>query len=323
MIYPWQENQWQQLQKHIADGRLPHAILLKGAEGLGKLVFARTLAEAILCRQPDSTGQACGKCEACQLLAAGTHPDLQYLEPEEDLKPIKVDDIRELCASLTMTSQYGGYTVAIIALADNMNINASNSLLKTLEEPSESTLLILVSSRPERLPITIRSRCQAISFSRPETAIAEQWLKQQGVAAGGLSLQLAHGSPLLALKLADEELQAYRKVLLEALVGVANRREVTEYAAALAKIPGPYLLGWLYDWISDLLKLHQTGQAAPLTNSDYQKQLQQFVAKSSPQGLYDLLDEVVQLKKLQSIPLNSQMLWEDLLISWDRQLKRV
>ncbi|MCW9014491.1 MAG: DNA polymerase III subunit delta' [Gammaproteobacteria bacterium] len=322
MIYPWQQNQWQQIHQQIAQGRLPHALLFKGAEGLGKLDFAHELTASLLCKQLTPSGQSCGTCEACKLIAAGTHPDFLWLEPEEDNKPIKVDQVRELCASLSMTSQFGGYKVAVIALADNMNINAANSLLKTLEEPTENTVLILVSSRPHRLPITIRSRCQNVLFQQPESGVAEQWMTENNTADAELMLSLSHGSPLLACKLAASEVVAHRKSLIEALLGVANNQAVTEHAAKLSKAPGEYLLSWLYDWISDLLKLHQGGAVSRLVHSDYQNELQQMVAGSNQQGLFGLLDEVIQLRRVQSIPLNTQMLWEDLLISWNRQIKQ-
>ena len=122
MTYSWQNRQWQQLQAQIKEQRLPHAILLAGQNGLGKLDFANQLAAGLLCRSPDDKGHACGQCDACKLLAAGTHPDYLLVAPEAEDKAIKVDDVRELCRTLSLTSQDGGYTVAVMAFADNMNI---------------------------------------------------------------------------------------------------------------------------------------------------------------------------------------------------------
>ena len=326
MIYPWQTKQWQQLQSQKQAQRLPHALLLVGADGLGKLDFANELASSLLCTS-NSTSEACGECNACKLIAAGTHPDLLYVAPEAAGKIIKVDEIRDLCKEFSLTSQFGGYKVAVIADADSMNINASNSLLKTLEEPTASSVLILVSSKPHRLPITIRSRCQSIDFQVPDAAQAESWLSDQiegpNQDACRLLLNLAHGSPLLAVKLADEELREQRKGLMAALMGAANKQSITELALGLSKLPSNQLLGWLYDWISDLLKLQQCGNTASLVHLDFQKELGVLAQRSSSQGLYGLMDQVVELRKFQSIPLNTQMLWEDLLISWERQLKRV
>ena len=324
MIFPWQTAQWQQIQQQYAAGRLPHAILLTGAEGLGKLEFARELAASILCGASQQLDSACGECNGCHLLAAGTHPDFQFLAPEEADKAIKVDDIRALCTAFGLTSQYSGYKVAVIASADNMNTNAANSLLKTLEEPTGSSLLILVSSRPHRLPVTIRSRCQLVNFAVPERALALEWLAGQPSADmdPSLRLNLAHGSPLLAQQMAEEALLQQRQGLMTALVSVAGSQAVTEQAELLSAMPGERLLGWLYDWLKDLLMLHQCGASASLVNVDYQQQLQQFSVSSQSQELYELLDQVVELRRLQTIPLNSQLLWEDLLISWGRLIKR-
>jgi DNA polymerase III subunit delta' len=321
MIYPWQTNQWQQLQSQKQAQRLPHAILLVGADGLGKLDFAQALAASLLCTS-ENESEACGQCNACKLIAAATHPDLLYVAPESEGKAIKVDEIRGLCKEFSLTSQFSGYKVAVIADADSMNINASNSLLKTLEEPTASSVLILVSSKPHRLPVTIRSRCQSIDFQVPDAELAEGWLTKQLDGDSRLLLNLAHGSPLLAVKLANEELREQRKGLMTALMGAANNQAITELALGLSKLPSNQLLGWLYDWIADLLKLQQCGNSASLVHLDFQKELGVLAQRSTSQGLYALMDQVIELRKFQSIPLNAQMLWEDLLISWERQLKR-
>jgi DNA polymerase-3 subunit delta' len=321
MTYPWQQNLWQRLIAQHREGRLPHALLLKGSAGLGKQDFALALASALLCRKPAASGEACGSCETCSLVKAGTHPDWLQLAPEAEGKAIRVDDVRELSASLTLTSQFGGYKVAIIAVADAMNMNAANSLLKTLEEPTANSVLILVSSRPHRLPITIRSRCQSIEFRAPEWSQARDWLAQEKVADADLMLRLAHGAPLLARELAQDETLAQRKALMEALLQTARNKSFVSHAETLSKLSLDKLLGWLHDWLADLVKL-QTLAQSELTNTDYQDELKQMAGRLDAQRVYGLLDEVLKLRQLQSIPLNAQMLWEDLLLSWQQQLTK-
>ncbi|MCW8955264.1 MAG: DNA polymerase III subunit delta' [Gammaproteobacteria bacterium] len=322
MVYHWQQSQWQQLQAQIRAQRLAHALLLTGQEGLGKRQFAEQLAASLLCRHVDNNNQACGSCDACHLLAADTHPDMLRLEPEERGKAIKVDDVRSLCQTLSLTSQFSGYKVAIIDPAEQMNINAANSLLKTLEEPTAQTLLILVTASVDRLPVTIRSRCQTIHFQQPPQALSQQWLAEQGVEGDlALLLKLAHGSPLLAQMLADQALIEQRQSLMNALLGVAANKPVTGFSDALAKSSQAYLLGWLYDWISDLLKLHQLGDESGLVHIDLVQEMKRLVKLSRVESLFALLDEVIKLRQLQSIPLNAQMLWEDLLIEWGRAVK--
>ena len=322
MAYLWQQTQWQQLQAQIEGQRLPHALLLTGQQGLGKRQFAEQLAGSLLCKHVDENRYPCGLCDACHLLAADTHPDLLRLEPEEQGKAIKVDDVRALCQTLAMTSQYGGYKVTIIDPAEQMNVNAANSLLKTLEEPTAQTVLILVSSSPDRLPVTIRSRCQSIHFEQPSFELSQQWLSEQGVEGDmALLLKLAHGSPLLAKMLADQSLLEQRQALITALLGVAANKPVTGYSDSLSKSSQTYLLGWLYDWIADLLKLHQLKDESALVHIDLIREMKRLVTNSRVEPLFAMLDEVVKLRQLQSIPLNTQMLWEDLLIQWGRAVK--
>ncbi|HEY9034339.1 MAG TPA: DNA polymerase III subunit delta' C-terminal domain-containing protein, partial [Pseudomonadales bacterium] len=230
---------------------------------------------------------------------------------------IKVDDVRELSRQLVLTSQLGGYKVALIAFADNMNINAANSLLKTLEEPTDNSVLVLVSSRPHRLPITIRSRCQQIHFAPPAPDVALQWLQQQGLDNARALLTLAHGSPLLAQRLGEDALLEPRQALLAALLASDGQATLLDSAAALAKWPLDHLLGWLYDWTCDLIRAQQQAEPA-LVHQDYQPDIARLAASIPGQALYGFLDQVLQLKRVQSIPLNSQLLWEDLLISWER-----
>lgn len=320
MIFPWQQSQWQSLQSLKQQGRLPHGLLFKGIRGTGKFDFALSLAESLLCKQTAANGNACGSCDACQLLEAGTHPDFLLLQPEAADKAIKVDDIRALCQEMQLTSQYSGYKVAIINLAENMNINAANSLLKTLEEPTDNSLLILVSSNPHRLPITIRSRCQSLLFSNPDVETALDWLNSQGCKDSQTLLRLAHGSPLAALELTETEGYERRNTLISALLATASNQPVLEHAESLSKMHSEQLLNWFYDWLTDLVHLHMGRNTERLVHADRAKELSQMAGKISVKGLYLYMDQLNLIRRAQSIPMNSQLLWEDLLISWHKQV---
>ncbi|HUH31271.1 MAG TPA: DNA polymerase III subunit delta' [Rhodanobacter sp.] len=199
---PWHAEDWARLQARRARDALPHALLLCGAAGLGKRGFAQRFMRGLLCARPVG-GEACGQCRSCLLLAAGTHPDLVELTfgLRKDGMPrseIVVDQIRGLSARLALNSQFGGWQIACIDPADAMNPAAANGLLKTLEEPSARTLLLLLADAPWRLPQTIRSRCQRIEFHLPPADQALAWLGAQGVADGALALSAAGGNPGLA-----------------------------------------------------------------------------------------------------------------------------
>ncbi|CAG0911405.1 unnamed protein product, partial [Cyprideis torosa] len=136
---------------------LPHALLLIGQAGLGLNLFAERLAQRVLCRSKTATDQPCGECSACLQFGAAVHPDYKCIHLLEDKKKILVDQIRDLTEFMALTgSQGGGFKVIVIDPADRMNVNAANSLLKTLEEPPGRSLILLVASELHRLPATIK-----------------------------------------------------------------------------------------------------------------------------------------------------------------------
>ncbi len=205
-LSPWNEQAWRNLHERRQRKALPHALLLCGAGGLGKREFADAFACALLCTAPCADGSACGECRACRLFAAGTHPDLVRVnfELRDDGKPrteITVDQMRFLNERLSLTAQFGGGQIALIDPADAMNINANNALLKTLEEPTPGTLIVLIADHPSRLAATIRSRCQRIELRTPPAAMARQWLLENGVAdeVALEALGASDGNPGLAL----------------------------------------------------------------------------------------------------------------------------
>src|SRR5690606_26968585 len=152
------QGDWQQICAQQAANKLPHALMLAGPKGIGKRHLAEALAHLLLCLAPVE-GTPCGKCRSCQLNHAQPHPDFLMLAPEEGSKAIKVDQVRGLIESLGKTAQQGGYKVLVLEPAEAMNINSANALLKSLEEPANNTLLILVSHTPSAVLPTIRSRC--------------------------------------------------------------------------------------------------------------------------------------------------------------------
>src|SRR5690606_8786234 len=176
-LLPWQAGLWQQLAQRRQHA---HAYLLHGPAGIGKRRLAERLAHWLLCQQRDN-GQPCGQCKGCLLLAAGSHPDLFTLRPAEDKKTVGVDDVRELIDFIAKTAQLGGHKVVLIAepAAEEMTLAASNALLKSLEEPSRDSVLLLISDQPSRLLPTIKSRCVQQACPSPTRAQSLAWLRQQ------------------------------------------------------------------------------------------------------------------------------------------------
>ena len=231
----WCQPQWSVLVERAANGTLPHALLLCGPSGLGKRALAEAFVRARLCESPRD-GHACGTCRTCKLLAAGTHPDRMRVTLEANPKTgvmrreIVIDQIRELSAQLAMSSQLGSWQVAMIDPADAMNVAALNALLKTLEEPTDATLMVLVSDQPWQLSATIRSRCQRLEFANPPPAAALEWLSTRGVVHPEAVLSAAGGNPGQAWRLAEQgRMQRRQEVardLLALAAGRARAREV-------------------------------------------------------------------------------------------------
>lgn len=223
---PWCVPAWEVLAARAASDSLPHALLVCGPAGLGKRVLTEAFVRARLCQSPDG-GRACGHCRTCRLLAAGTHPDRVLVTFEENPKTHKmrteivVDQVRALSARLAMASQLGGWQVAVVDPAEAMNTAAQNALLKTLEEPTASSLIVLVSDHPWDLNPTVRSRCQRVEIAVPTQAQATAWLESRGVADSAAVLAAAGGNPGQAWLLAEHG-------------GMQRRQEVARDLLALA-----------------------------------------------------------------------------------------
>jgi DNA polymerase-3 subunit delta' len=237
-LAPWQQRMLDGALAALADGRLGHALLLSGAPHMGKGEVAMRLAQRLCCGTP-AGGQACGRCRACELFAAGTHPDFRLVsfipvDKGDKLRTeIVVDQMRELGHWFSLTPQMGGAQVALVTPAHAMNLNAANALLKTLEEPARDRYLILVTDRPGRLPATIRSRCQRMEFRPPAREEAAAWLRAQGHSDAALApaLDAARGHPGLAHDwLAHGGLALRREVLADLNALAAGKRVPVELA---------------------------------------------------------------------------------------------
>ena len=316
-VTPWLEPAWQQLNRARLQSRLPHALLLTGSEGVGKQLLAERIVHALLCESPDQQGNPCGQCAACGWLAAGTHPDFLRLEPEEAGKAIKVDPVRSLCTGLGITSHGGRYKVAIVSPAEAMNINAANSLLKTLEEPTANTLLILASAAPGRLLPTVRSRCQQIQVPLPSQQQAIEWLAAQGLEgeAATDSLLLAGGGPLYALTLHREGAEALLNNSLQQLQAVGEGRldPLTVASEWQGDALALRLDGWRR-WLQWLIRA-QLAPADSIAGNMAQK-LQTLAESVDCQSLYAFLDRLDSARNALASGLNRQLMLEDLLVRW-------
>lgn len=317
-LLPWHGEQWRKLSQRLRDGVLPHALLLSGPAGLGKVQFAAYLARTLLCETGIAQGRPCGQCQACVLFAAHNHPDLWLVSPLEEGKVIGVDQVREVGRYLAHTAQYGGHKVVIITPAEQMNLNAANSLLKTLEEPAAASLLVLVSDSPGRLPATVRSRCQRLTFTPPAAAEGRQWL------AGRippdldpeLLLALAEGAPLRALALAAGDALPAREQVIQTLTGLAQGQGNPSAAAEqFLKLGARQTLYWIYQWVADMIRHHAGGEGHVL-NRDLWVLMTKQAQRIGWQGLHAFMPQVNEALRLTEGQVNPQLVLENVLMAW-------
>lgn len=325
---PWLQPHWRRLWDSHRAGRLGHALLLTGPSGIGKRHFADLFAAALMCDKPGPEGHPCGVCADCVLFAAGNHPDLTRLEPDPESKSgeIKVDAVRELCGRQSLTASRGPRAVLRIAPADAMNAFAANSLLKTLEEPSDSTLLMLISENPSRLPATVLSRCQRLSMLPPDPDSAGVWLSARlggGKFDLGLLLRLAHEAPLRALVLADAQGLKLRDDGFRRFQAIAEGREdPLDTAGAWQQLEPTLVLEWLAGWVSDLLRIGRDRNAVYLNNPDRQAELSALAPRLAPAATHRYLQQILKARALATSPINKLLLFESLLVRWARLATR-
>ncbi len=322
MIYPWLNKPWLGLQRRRL--ALPHALLLRGKAGLGKTVLARTFAQGLLCEKALTDGLPCGACAPCNWFLQGNHPDFRQIEPEAlsvvaggetgqkttetPSRQIKIDQIRELQGFLAIGTHRGGLRIVIVRPAEAMNAATANALLKSLEEPLPHTLFLLVTSDPQRLLPTIRSRCQAIDIPPPDTASALSWLRSQGVREPETALAYAGNAPCRVLE------EAADAPLRERLVAELVRTDLDPVAAAdrTQTIETALFVDMLQKWLYDLARV-KSG-AAPRYHPHQVAALQRQSASIATMALLGLWQEFGRARATVQHPLNARLFKEDLFI---------
>jgi DNA polymerase-3 subunit delta' len=316
------------LRRMLGQGRVPGALLFAGEEGLGKRLFALELARALNCRSRRGV-EACGVCSACvrvgrfQLPAAddkdehrkviwSEHKDVAAVIPYN--RNILVDAIRDLERESNFRPAEGGARVFVVEHAESMNESASNALLKTLEEPSPTTHIVLVTSRPSALLQTIRSRCQTVRFAPLAADELEGYLVREGKRAGEearLAAQLASGRPGVALGLNLDTYRARRDAMfgvVEALASGGDRVRLLRAAEELgdAKNKDEYepRLDALEILVRDLWLLSLGGAEGRLVNGDLGDRLARLAAGVPPPRAARWLTRIEELRGRLAVNVN-------------------
>ena len=270
------------LRQPLTQGRLPHAFLFTGAEGIGKRLTALTLAKAVNCEN-SNVGDCCDHCLSCRKAAKGVHPDIFLVENDGPF--IKIEQIRAIQQRLRFRPLEARCRVTIIADAQNMKVEAANAVLKLLEEPPANNLLVLTAFDTTALLPTIVSRCLHLSFqplAKPDI-VAYLW-QSHSVAPdrAGVIAGLAGGSLSRAVALLDEQKFSRRRWLLQTVAKI-HRTRASDLLGAVKMWKGENAdlrqdLEWLKTWIRDLLALRfETAGSDGLLNSDFAEELAEMV----------------------------------------------
>jgi DNA polymerase-3 subunit delta' len=310
--YPWLSGHWSFFMQRLESDKLAHALMIEGPAGVGKMDLARAMIARLLCRE--NQPHACGQCRSCQLLASGAHPDYFDLQPEEDSKVIKVDQVRALIGKLDLTTSISERKVAYIHPADVMNGASANALLKSLEEPAGNTVLILVSDNPGRLPVTIRSRCQSISINQPDTRLVQDWLEQtsgRALEQVKAALQAAGGSPLRAEQyLGSPDQDAYGQVRAGLATLLKRPGSVSQTSGQLNELNPVDLWRWLSICTGEVIKSIMVGQSLDWMPAN---------PKLRGRRLLELQQQADINRRLATTQVRGDLLLQDWLIRWAEQ----
>ncbi len=324
ILYPWQKKIWQQLSCSSKNNRIAHALLLSGPVGLGKYQFSLAFKNALLCSENNTGELACGECRFCKIQH---HPDFYEVTLEVDEKTgkqssvIKIDQIRDLIEFTALHTHFGEAKVIIIHPAEAMNKNASNALLKILEEPPQDTYFVLISHERHQLSATIKSRCQLVNFTLPEITDSKNWLESQAVTNGvaNLCLKLAYNAPLTAKILAESNYIEQHSKIIDNLLSISLKTEDPMVIAnSWLKIDSNLPLHALYSCLSDVILLKNVPNCTEIINSSSLDQFQNIANTVSYTGLYVILDKIVNAKHQIQVNIAILGIYEDILNLWQR-----
>jgi DNA polymerase-3 subunit delta' len=312
------------LRGFIRRGRVPHTLCFTGDDGIGKRLTAMNFAMALNCvgassdaglfaaedvsgaaGHEDDAPDACGECPSCRKVMSGNHPDVHLLTPQGDARQIKVAEVRQLEEALSFRPFEGQWKVAIVDDADRINEAAANAFLKTLEEPAAHSVIVLVTSRPDMLLPTIRSRCQMVRFSPLPVEELGSFLESrlQGISDGEAMLRsrLSGGRPGLAqsddiLEKRDWSLQVLKKMIgspdEEAWSG---KEEMEEW------------FDWSVMWMRDFAVYRATGDSSLLINADLKDEIGETVRSARLDELLKLARELYDIRRRLGLNLNKQL----------------
>ncbi|MDI3454494.1 DNA polymerase III subunit delta' [Acinetobacter sp. V89_4] len=314
-VYPWQKTAWDTLTTRFPN--IGHGLLFYGKEGCGKHAFAKHFLAWVLCLNKQPHG-ACGECSSCQWLKSDTHPNYVHITTDEENKKqnakIKIEKIRDLLPFVQQTGE--GWRVILIEPAEALNLASSNALLKTLEEPGERVVLILLADHYLKLPATIRSRLQHFALDRisyeQATSYLNEHLSEIAEVEPDLLLGLSNDMPLQAIEIAKSDWFTKRQIFLNDWLKIVAQKNMPLFFSGKWQkelsfsdfiVLFEYLLGDLI-----CVKLNQ-----PQKNTDLD--FDQLIPYYDLESLFNIYTELQQAKKLVEQNVQSQLIIDQLFIT--------
>ncbi|OGX39713.1 MAG: hypothetical protein A3G91_02370 [Omnitrophica WOR_2 bacterium RIFCSPLOWO2_12_FULL_50_9] len=290
-------------------GRLAHAYLFIGPPEVGKGETALAIAQIFNCekRNAQGTGGFCQECPSCRQIASGNHPDVHVIDSSRE-EPMTIEDVRGLLDQIKLRPFMAQKKIFILCNIENLTLEGANALLKTLEEPSSSSLLLLTTSVPERILETIRSRCHMVRFLYfservlAEALCASSGAKQEKDRAHVLAY-LAGGCLGKARRLQDQEIFKVRDEMIDQFLLSGNREVLTKKILA-DKQKTREFLDILLSWVRDCLLMKRGVAQGRLVHSDRLDDLKNFQGRFTFEQLERLYEEIVQTCRLLADNLN-------------------
>ncbi len=307
--YPWQIDDYRYLLK--LKGRLPQALLIDGAKGLGGINLANTFIQSLLCENPDLNGNYCGLCNSCSLYSLNSHPDYYCLSVEEDEKAITISSVRATTEFLAVSTHLGHHKVVLVEDANLLNINSSNALLKILEEPPSYAVFILLSDNVGKLLPTIVSRCQKYKLSVPDISVAKAYLADKNIANSEFWLTYNNNCPLFNVEITEEQFDLLIKVLSKPSVD-----KIYDFTNSIENKNNAIIFEFIIKWLSDLISYKLTGVLKYFTA--YEDAFIDLAPKENTSKTFYLQDKLNFLLEWASHPLNHKLQLENILFQYQQ-----